>query len=372
MLDSLLRGLSRILSTDKVYVVLLGAEGKELFCVGSVSGRVPEFDGRDERLLDFVLTTNHRVGTDTLQASAKPLTGALGEYSRLDYIPIVDLNRPVGGVVLVDCPAETSDREFDLISLFLTQLGGHLRSSIRPQTLDSPPSDKDAGPALRTRLLFMVHQLKSPLAAVQQLLMVLAEGIVGELNEKQNDLVQRALTRVRAQLDVLGDWLMGECASLGVAEKRVRPVAVKATLEQALKTVRSQLEMRGVQVMMQGLEPDIMVQADRELLTSAFRHVIHNAIKFSPDGGLVVIASQGGAKEIRIFIKDQGPGVASKDLPFVFDDFFRSKDPALQDKVGSGRGLSLAKKVLEAHGGWIKVKNRPEGGFETEMFLPID
>jgi len=372
MLDHLLQGLSQILSTKRVYVFLLDAEGEELFCVKSVSGEVPDFDSRDERLLSFVLHTSRRVGTKTLEASAEPLIRALGEYARLDYIPILNLNRPIGGLVLVDGPAGTSEREFDLISLSLTQLGGPLRSATDLQIPNSAPSEKDSAQAIRKRTLFLVHQLKSPLAAVQQLLTVLVEGIVGELNEKQKELVQRALTRVRTQLDMLSDWLMGEYASLGIAEEHLGPVVLKAALKEAVKAARSKVKMRGVQVVLQGLDPDTTVQGDKELLTSAFRHVIHNAIKFSPDSGLVSVVLQREPKGVRIVVKDQGPGVALKDLPFVFDDFFYSKDPALQDKVDSGTGLSLAKKVLKAHGGWIKARNRSEGGLETAMFIPAD
>ncbi|MBI4773727.1 MAG: hypothetical protein HY788_06020 [Deltaproteobacteria bacterium] len=372
MLDRLLDGLSRILSTERAYVFLLDDEGRELLCVNSVPAEIPDFDGRDERLLHFVRHTSRRVGTETLETSAGSLARALGEHSRLDYIPILNLNRPIGGLILVDGPAGASGRELDLISLFLTQWGGFLRNSGDPRKLGFPPSEKGSAQAIRNRMLFMAHQLKSPLAAVQQLLAVLAEGIVGELNEKQKELVQRALTRVRAHLDLLGDWLMGENAALGIAKERLGPVRVKAVLEEAVKTARSKVEMRGVQVVLQAFEPDITVQADKELLTSAFRRVIHNAIQFSPDSGSVAVALQGAPNGIRIIVKDQGPGVAPKDLPFVFDDFFHSKDRALQDKVNSGTGLSLAKKVIEAHDGWIRVRNRPEGGFETELFIPTD
>ncbi|NMC51028.1 MAG: ATP-binding protein, partial [Desulfovibrio sp.] len=109
---------------------------------------------------------------------------------------------------------------------------------------------------------------------------------------------------------------------------------------------------------------------DASLLERALDEILENAVEASPEGGRVTAAisredgDEGTPGRIRIAVKDQGPGVSAEIAPYLFDPFFTTK------AVGVGMGLSLAKRLLEAMGGTIRLENRPGGGTAAIILLP--
>jgi two-component system nitrogen regulation sensor histidine kinase NtrY len=112
---------------------------------------------------------------------------------------------------------------------------------------------------------------------------------------------------------------------------------------------------------------------DRRLLSRALRNLIENALRASSGGGRVVLRVErgeagdgaGGGAEARVAVLDSGPGVAPALLPRIFDPYFSTHD------TGTGLGLPIARRIAEEHGGAIGARNRPEGGLEVVITLPL-
>ena len=99
-----------------------------------------------------------------------------------------------------------------------------------------------------------------------------------------------------------------------------------------------------------------------------FINVIENAIKYSPDGGVVVVRMESGEDVVRIVVSDSGQGIPEGDIPKVFDRFYRSD--LARSTSGSGLGLSIVKSVVDAHGGSVAVASAPGSGTSITISLP--
>jgi signal transduction histidine kinase len=113
-------------------------------------------------------------------------------------------------------------------------------------------------------------------------------------------------------------------------------------------------------------EPEILVtRFDAKLLQRAVRNLIENALRASAGGGRVVVRVEQTDGFARIVVRDTGPGVPPELLPRIFDPYFSTHD------AGTGLGLPIARRIAEEHGGAISARNRPEGGLEVMVTLPV-
>jgi len=112
------------------------------------------------------------------------------------------------------------------------------------------------------------------------------------------------------------------------------------------------------------------VTGDAELLHRALENVVRNSTRYTPSGGQVHILGEYDAlqREVRIMIADEGPGVRTADLGFIFEPFFRAQ--AAQRTLGHGLGLAITHRVIQSHGGRISASNRTSGGLAVEICLP--
>jgi len=114
-----------------------------------------------------------------------------------------------------------------------------------------------------------------------------------------------------------------------------------------------------------GLPP---VVADRERVLQVFTNLGGNALKFTPENGRVEIRASGRGAAVEFAVRDTGPGIASEDLPHIFDRFWQAQKTA---RAGAGLGLAIAKGVIEAHGGAIQVESESGRGSRFTFTLPV-
>ena len=112
-----------------------------------------------------------------------------------------------------------------------------------------------------------------------------------------------------------------------------------------------------------------IIIADEDRLTQVLNNLISNAVKYSSKGTRIEIIGRVQTDEIRVCVKDDGPGIDPEDIPFIFDRFYRSDDAAENTK-GAGLGLYLAKAIVEAHDGRIWVDERIKKGASICFSLP--
>ena len=106
---------------------------------------------------------------------------------------------------------------------------------------------------------------------------------------------------------------------------------------------------------------------DPERLEQALQNLVANALRYTPDEGRISLATERANGDVRIIVRDSGPGIPGDHLPHIFDRFYKV-DASRKAAAGSGLGLSIVKAIIERHGGTITARN--DGGAVFEIILP--
>jgi len=224
------------------------------------------------------------------------------------------------------------------------------------------------GERLRAALVdSLTHELRTPLTAIR----AAASTLVG--NEGLDEAVRLELAAIvdeeSAQLDrLIGEAVeMAEIDAHAVEVHRV-PHHPRALLDQAVEESRKALAGRRVVVAI--AEPDAPAWFDPRLLGRVLRHLLENAGRFTPPGGRILLGSRAVGERLEFTVEDDGPGIDSADLPFIFEKFYRGKTRAGKSK-GTGMGLAISRAILAAHGGAIKAESAPGKGACLRFWVPL-
>mgnify|MGYP000927419019 CR=1 FL=1 len=220
------------------------------------------------------------------------------------------------------------------------------------------------GRARRDFIANISHELRTPLTSVRLLVESLLAGVAREPEQAQT-LIQKIDTEVQALEQMAQELLDLAQIESGQAIVRLLPTPVEQILHTAVERLRPQAE-RKRQRLEVAAPDDLIALADADMINRALGNLLHNAIKFTPQGGVIQVEARAVDGDIQITVADTGPGIAPLDLPRVFERFFRG-DRA-RKSGGTGLGLAIAKHVVEAHGGHIAVSNQGVPGFPGAAF----
>jgi signal transduction histidine kinase len=225
----------------------------------------------------------------------------------------------------------------------------------------------------RQRAVFLsiaTHDLRAPLAAVLAYLDAVLGGFVGPLGDRQAGMLRRAEARLRGLLDLTDDLLDVSRIEHGELVPDRQAVALAEIAEATLEDMRPAAEAGRVALVAE-IAPDLpRVWGSPVRLRQALTNLTHNAVKFTPPGGSVLLRARAIADgRLRVEVSDTGPGVRSEDLPRLFQEFFRG---AGAKGSGAGLGLYIARSIVEAHGGRIWAESPcPDTGLGTRLVVEL-
>jgi two-component system phosphate regulon sensor histidine kinase PhoR len=150
------------------------------------------------------------------------------------------------------------------------------------------------------------------------------------------------------------------------------PVNLKGVVEDVIMALSETAEARGVRLRYVGPERPARVLGDRDRLRQALLNLADNGIKYSkPGGGEVIISLQEERDRLWVRVSDEGVGIAEEDLPHIFDIAYRAPDARSFRRQGSGLGLAIVKRIVEQHGGTVRVQSRLGEGTTVSFGLPV-
>jgi signal transduction histidine kinase len=215
----------------------------------------------------------------------------------------------------------------------------------------------------------MSHELRTPLNAISGFSQVLRRGLVGEINEKQAEYLDDVLTASRHLLSLIDDVLDLAKVEAGQIELRVAPFSLPDVLEGGAVVVRERATRDGVRVSVTSDPRITTVIGDERRIRQVIFNLLSNAVKFTPAGGEVSISAARVDGEIRISVRDTGPGIPSKDQERIFEEF-QQAEAGKEQREGTGLGLALSKRLVELHDGRIWVDSKPGNGSTFTFTLP--
>ncbi len=215
----------------------------------------------------------------------------------------------------------------------------------------------------------MSHELRTPLNAIIGFSQVLRERMFGEINEKQREYLEDILSSGNHLLSLINDVLDLSKVEAGQIELEINRFSLREALERGLVMVRERATKDGVQLVLE-LDPAAeVVEGDERRIRQVIFNLLSNAVKFTPPGGRVELKSARHDGEVRVSVRDTGPGIAAEDQERIFEEFQQTEAGAGQ-REGTGLGLALSKRLVELHGGRIWVDSEPGEGSAFVFTLP--
>ena len=207
-------------------------------------------------------------------------------------------------------------------------------------------------------LATLSHELRTPINAILGWLSILARGEAVRDPAKAIAVIQR---NAQMQAKLIEDLLEMNKLMSGTARLEVAVLDVKTTVDNALQALQPTADAKGIRLSC-SIDPAVShVTADARRVQQVLWNLVHNAIKFTPNEGCVDVTVTRTERAIQIRVTDTGQGIPGDFLPYVFDRF-RQADPSVtRGAWGLGIGLSIAKHIVELHGGSIEVESGGPG-----------
>jgi signal transduction histidine kinase/ActR/RegA family two-component response regulator len=202
------------------------------------------------------------------------------------------------------------------------------------------------------------HELRTPLAAVSGWVQLLAGGQLGERDARRA--IEAIDRNARLQEQLVNDLLDMSRIEAGTLRLDVEEVDLAGVIDAALAAAAPAIEARGLQLERRlGAVP--IVRGDPARLQQVFSNLISNAVKFTPRGGRVTVTARADQGGIEVAVADTGVGIRADFLEHVFDRFRQADGSTTRRHGGLGLGLSIARQLLEMHGGMLTAQSEGEG-----------
>ncbi|WP_243374723.1 ATP-binding protein [Geotalea sp. SG265] len=206
------------------------------------------------------------------------------------------------------------------------------------------------------------HELRTPVSVIQGY----AETLLGGALESDPDRARRFIQVIHNHGERLSSLIADLLALSELESGKVlldpRPLSLKSAVKQAVTLLSQKAADKGIGLDAETIGDRHMVLADKGKLDQVLVNLLDNAIKYTPDNGTVTVTAEDDGEMLKISVTDTGLGIPAKDLPRIFERFYRVDEARSRDKGGTGLGLSIVKHIVQSHGGTIWVTSTPGKG----------
>ena len=237
------------------------------------------------------------------------------------------------------------------------------------RTFNSMAEDLEKAEAQRRSLMADVaHELRTPLSNIQGYLEAVKDGLL-QPDTHTIDTIHQQVTHLTLLVE---DLRLLALADAGALRLNSEPDSLEQTLSKSIEAVRPRAEARSVSLSLE-IAPDYpLVEMDRTRIAQVVGNLLENAISHTPEGGQVSVqADISDTGDARVAVSDSGSGIPADDLPLVFERFYRVDPSRTRSTGGAGLGLTIAKQLVEAHGGFIYAESDPGNGSRFVFELPL-
>ena len=229
--------------------------------------------------------------------------------------------------------------------------------------------EKELEEARKELIASVSHDLRTPLASIQAMVEAINDGVVTD-----SETVKRYLRTIEAEVEVLSqlidDLFQLSRIDAGVLELHLAASSIPDLISDTLGSMSPQATAKGLRLMGSVDEEVPPVVMDERMVQRVLYNLVHNAIRHTPEDGTIHIRAQDDGTEVRIEVTDTSEGIPKKDLPRLFERFYRSERSRSRNFGGAGLGLSIAKGIVEAHGGRLWVESSVGEGSTFGFALP--
>lgn len=317
--------------------------------------------------LDQYLLIVHPGNRDLVRSTHKRLLSTGGQYNQ-EY----QIIRPDGQARTVRTEAEAIT---DVSGRIIRVLGAvHDITDLKSAERGLRRAKEFADEANRAKSEFLAnvsHELRTPLNAVIGFSEVMLQEVFGPMG---NDRYREYAADIRQSgahlLGVINDLLDFSKLEAGHLELHVEAVSLPATIDKTIRLMREHAQSAEVTLIGDVAQAGDAIEADERKITQILLNLVSNAIKFTPEGGLVTVRAAGTSDGVEITVTDTGVGMTKDDIELALSPFGQVDSSANRRHTGTGLGLPLSRSLAELHGGVLEVKSAPGAGTTVIVQLP--
>ncbi|ABE42177.1 PAS domain S-box protein [Polaromonas sp. JS666] len=213
------------------------------------------------------------------------------------------------------------------------------------------------------------HELRTPLTSIRGSLGLISGGVAGELPEAVKSLVAIATSNCERLIRLINDMLDSEKIESGKLRLNLQAAELKPLLRQALAANEGFAAQHGVKLRLRAPDAALQARIDGDRLMQVMTNLLSNAVKFSPAGSTVEVMLSRTARQVRVEVSDQGPGIPEAFRNRIFQKFSQADSSDTRQKGGSGLGLNISRGLIESMGGRIGFNSN--GGAGTTFFFEL-
>ena len=287
-------------------------------------------------------------------------------------VPLLSEDEVIGVLAVTrKTPGEFEPEIVRLLTTFATQSALAIQNARLFLEIEDKSQQLEAASQHKSEFLAnMSHELRTPLNAIIGFSEVLAEGMFGEINDKQAEYLRDILESGRHLLSLINDILDLSKIEAGRMELEAADFDLPGAIDNALTLVRERSGRRGIALGCAIDERVGLIRADERKVKQVLLNLLSNALKFTPEGGRIDVRAAVNEGMAEVSVADTGVGIAPEDQDAVFEEF-RQVGTADKKVEGTGLGLALSRKFIELHGGRIWVKSQVGQGSTFTFTLPV-
>jgi signal transduction histidine kinase len=293
-------------------------------------------------------------------------------YRALLSVPLLREDQIIGSLSFNrKNPGEFPPEVVEVLKTFATQSALAIQNARLFREIADKSAQLEAASRHKSEFLAnMSHELRTPLNAIIGFSEVLAEGMFGEINEKQTEYLQDILESGRHLLSLINDILDLSKIEAGRMELERSDFDLPNAIENALILVRERASRREIKLASTIDKQLGVISGDERKVKQVLLNLLSNALKFTPEGGRIDVGARQRDGVAEVSVADTGIGIAPADQEAVFEEF-RQVGTADKKAEGTGLGLALSRKFIELHGGRIWVESEVGKGSTFRFTLPV-
>jgi signal transduction histidine kinase len=357
---------SRILTPGELKNTLerIANEAAGILDAQGVCLQVKSLDGKDQ---PTTLYSGHFPESQDIPGRQQR-EGLGGDAAVILTIPIRSGENSLGELRVAERPGRPLNiREIHVARLLAQVVAIAAEYRMQREALEKAEEDK------RRFILATTHDLRSPVATIEQLSQVLRQGYAGEMTEKQQELVGKIHGRASHLLGLLADLLSLAVEDQELGQLRpVAPVSLASIFDSQVEAARAACEGRGIDLAASRPDLAMMRTAAQGDIENIFANLLSNAVKYTPRGGKVTVSLEDSPNGVLFRVLDTGIGIPKDSLSRLFVEYYRAPNARQMEQHGTGLGLALVQKLVRKYGGWIRIDSTEGKGTKVEVLLPSE
>lgn len=285
-------------------------------------------------------------------------------------VPLILHGRPIGVFEVFNKTSGYTEEDILAVETLASLAVTAMQNDLLEKNIQSSQNETGELERLKNEFIAITsHELRTPLGVILGHSTFLRETVKEE-NQEQVDAIIRSASKLKEIIESLSSV---DNQQTGAATLRSHKISIARIIDDAAASFRDMLIQKSVALKIEKQrDQDLLVEADGSKIAIALSNIIKNAIIFTNEGGQIVVRAEQQPDFVQVSVEDSGVGIPAKDIPHVFERFYQVESHLTRKHGGMGLGLSVAKAMIEMHGGRIWIESVEGVGSKINFLLPVE